>query len=148
MVDYLMHNLWLVWTLVSIICLILELTNGDFFIMSFVVGGVAAAISAAIGVTWWLQILIFALFTILSLIFVRPFALKYLHRGGDHRVSNVEALIGREGIVTEAIGRNSRGRVQIDGDYWLAVSEDGNEIEKGEKATVVSVESIVLTVKK
>ena len=35
MIDYLVQNLWLSWLLVGIICLILEIMNGDFFIMCF-----------------------------------------------------------------------------------------------------------------
>ena len=42
MIEYFQTNLWLMWILVGIFFLILELTSGDFFFMSFVLGAVAA----------------------------------------------------------------------------------------------------------
>ena len=33
MIQYFLENLWLAWLLVSLLCLVLELTNGDFFII-------------------------------------------------------------------------------------------------------------------
>ena len=83
----------------------------------------------------------------LSLFFVRPAALRYLHKNDDQRVSNADAIIGREGRVVETIEADGFGRVAIDGDVWKAVTEDGSPIEKGQKVTVVSRESIIITVK-
>lgn len=38
MIDYLIQNLWLTWLLVSLVCMILEILNGDLYIMCFAVG--------------------------------------------------------------------------------------------------------------
>ena len=147
MLQYLSENFWLVWTLISILCLILELTNGDFFIICFSIGGLFAAVAAAIGVNGFWQIGIFALFSLLSIFFVRPTALRYLHRNKE-RVSNADAIIGREGVVSEAIEAGGYGRVAIDGDDWKALSSDGGAIEKGEKVVVKSRDSIIITVER
>lgn len=148
MIDYFMQHLWQLWALISLACLILELTNGDFFIMCFAIGGVFSAVAAALGFGGVAQIIVFAVATILSLIFVRPVALRYLHRGEDRRVSNAEALMGRIGVVSEAIAAGGYGRVAIDGDDWKAVSADGEPVAKGDKVKVVGRESIILTVEK
>ena len=37
MIDYIMQNLWQMWAVVAVICLILELTAGDFFIICFAI---------------------------------------------------------------------------------------------------------------
>ena len=148
MMDYFMENLWQLWALISLICLILELTNGDFFIMCFAIGGVFSAVAAALGLGGVAQIIVFAVFTVLSLMFVRPVALRYLHRGEDKRVSNADALMGRIGTVSEAIVAGGYGRVAIDGDDWKAVSADGSAVDKGCKVKVVGRESIIITVEK
>ena len=148
MIEYFAAHLWQMWALVSFICLILELMNGDFFIMCFAIGGVFAAIAAALGLGIYGQLLVFAIFSVLSLFFVRPFALKYLHHSGDERVSNADAVIGRIGTVSEAIEADGFGRVAIDGDDWKAVSLGGVPIAKGERVKVVSMDSIILTVEK
>lgn len=147
-IDYFMQHLWQLWVLISLACLILELTNGDFFIMCFAIGGVFSAIAAALGFGGIVQVIVFALFTVLSLMFVRPVALRYLHRGEDKRVSNADALLGRIGVVSEAVKEGGYGRVAIDGDDWKAVSADGMAIEKGDKVKVVGRESIIITVGK
>lgn len=147
MIEYFASHMWQVWTAVAVVCLILELMNGDFFIMCFAIGGVCSAIAAAAGAGIYWQLGIFALCSVLSLFFVRPAALRYLHKNDSQRVSNADAIIGREGRVVETIETGGFGRVAIDGDVWKAVSEDGTAIEKGQKVTVVSRDSIIITVK-
>lgn len=148
MIEYLSQNVWLIWVLASIICLLLELTSGDLFILCFSIGALCSAVAAALGVGWVLQILIFAFFTLLSIFFVRPVALRWLHRNEDNRLSNADALIGRVGTVSETIEEGGYGRVAIDGDDWKAVALDGQSIGQGERVTVVGRESIILTVEK
>ena len=148
MIEYLSQNVWLIWVLASIICLLLELTSGDLFILCFSIGALCSAVAAALGVGWVLQILIFAFFTLLSIFFVRPVALRWLHRNEDNRLSNADALMGRVGTVSETIDEGGYGRVAIDGDDWKAVALDGQSIGQGERVTVVGRESIILTVEK
>ena len=146
MIDYFASHLWQLWALVSFICLILELTNGDFFIMCFAIGGVCAAIASALGVGFYGGLLVFAICSVLSLWLVRPTALKYLHKNADERVSNADALMGRIGRVSETIEAEGYGRVAIDGDDWKAVSANGGRIEKGSNVKVVGRDSIIITV--
>ena len=80
MIDYFISHLWQLWALISLLCLILELTNGDFFILCFAIGGVFAAVASAITDSLVVQILVFAAATILSLIFFRPAALRWMRR--------------------------------------------------------------------
>ena len=134
------------WAIVAVICLILELMNGDFFIMCFAIGGVCAAICAAVCDNIYWQMAIFALFTLISLFLVRPFALRYLHKNDDARPSNVDALIGRKGKVIETIEAGGFGRVAIDGDVWKAVAEGDTTIPRGAQVRVKSMESITVTV--
>ena len=144
MIDYLIANMWQIWAVVSILCLILELSSGDFFIICFSIGAVFAIIAAVIGLNIYWQLFIFAIFSLLSIFFVRPVALRWLHKNEPNRASNADALIGRTGKVTEAINVNEPGYVQIDGDLWKAVSDD--TIEEGETVRVIDRESTIVTV--
>ncbi len=146
MIDFLMQHLWQTWAAIAVVCLILELMAGDFFIICFAFGAVAAAIAAALGGGIYVQLMLFALFTLVSLFWVRPFAQRYLHKGEDARVSNADALMGREGHVVEAILAHGFGRVQIDGDVWKAVSHEGADIPAGANVYVVGRESTIITV--
>lgn len=147
MIEYFSNNLWQFWTLVGFICLILELTSGDFFIMCFSIGAFVTAIISTFVPSFTIQIIIFAVASLLCLLFVRPLALKYFHRKGDDRPSNVDAMIGRKGVVTDAIPAGGYGRVKIDGDSWRACSEDDQSIAKDTHVEVVSMASTIITVK-
>lgn len=144
MIDYLIANMWQVWAVVSIVCLILELSSGDFFIICFSIGAVFALISAVLGLSIYWQVFIFALFTLLSVLFVRPVALRYLHKNDPNKLSNADALMGRTGRVTEEIKAGASGYVQIDGDLWKAVSN--SDIAVGTTVRVIGRESTILTV--
>ena len=134
------------WAATAFVCLILEMTAGDFFIICFSIGAVFAAITGLIGGNVYWQLAMFALFTLISLFWVRPFAQRYLHRGEDRRVSNADALLGREGRVVEAVAHDGFGRVQIDGDVWKSVTNEAQDIPAGTNVRVVGRESTIITV--
>ena len=134
------------WAVVAVICLILELTAGDFFIICFSIGGLFAAVVAALGGGFYLQLVIFAVFTLISLFWVRPFAKRYLRKGEDSRVSNADALMDRQGRVVETVKADGFGRVQIDGDIWKAVTNETADILEGTNVRVVGRESTIITV--
>lgn len=148
MIDYLAQHLWQLWAVVAVVCLILELTAGDFFIICFSIGAVFAAVTAVLGGGVYLQLLMFAIFTLISLFWVRPFAQRYLHKGEDNRVSNADALIGRQGRVVETVKADGFGRVQIDGDIWKAVTNENADIPADTNVRVVGRESTIITVEK
>ena len=148
MIDYLSNNPWLIWILVSMACLILELGSGDLFLMCFAIGALGGSLAAALGGGVILQIIVMAICSLLSVYFIRPIALKYLHKSDENRVSNADALMGREGRVSQTIEAGGYGRVAIDGDDWKADSEDGERIEKDSNVIVVGRESIIITVRK
>ena len=146
MIDYLAQHLWQMWAVVAVVCLILELTAGDFFIICFSIGAVFAAITAAVGGGFYWQLLMFAIFTLISLFWVRPFAQRYLHKGEDNRVSNADALMGRQGRVVETVKADGFGRVQIDGDIWKAVTNEQQNIPADSNVRVIGRESTIITV--
>ena len=146
MIEYFQNNMWQLWTLIGVICLILELTSGDFFIMCFSIGAFVTILPAALGANFTVQIIVFAIASLLCLLFVRPLALKYFHRKDPDRLSNVDAMVGRKGVVTDEIEANGYGRVKIDGDSWKAQSQDGVAIEKGTRVEVTAIDSIIITV--
>ncbi len=148
MIEYLTQHVWLIWILVSVVCLMLELGSGDLFILCFAIGGLGASLTAAIGMGIIPQLIAMALCSLLSIYFIRPVALRYLHRNDENRVSNADAIIGRIGKVSQTIEEKGFGRVSIDGDDWKAVSQDGSKIETGAQVKVMARDSIIITVEK
>ena len=157
MIEYILHNSWQIWAVIAVLCLILELSSGDFFIICFSIGAVVSVIGAAVGLNIIWQIVLFALFTLLSIFTVRPLALRWLHKNDPNRPSNADALLGRTGRVTETIAAGGTGYVQIDGDLWKAVSKDAGaslqqtattaaDIPAGTTVRVVGRQSTIITV--
>lgn len=143
-------EIWQIWLIIALSLVIIEIFTVGFAALCLSIGAIGAAvISFLLNNSLILQISVFALFTLISFIYVRPFMLKFLINKKDVPKSGIAALIGRKVIVVEDIvpDKNS-GLIAIDGDRWKAVSEDGSIIRKGEKVIVLRIDSIILTVRK
>lgn len=146
MVEYLLQHLWAIWTLVAMVCLIMEMSSGDFYITCFGIGAVIAFIASLFAAPFWLQVVVFAIFSVLSIFYLRPSLVALLNHDADRRVSNADAIIGRTGEVTEAIKAGGYGRVKLDGDDWKAQSDCAADLEIGTKVRIVGRESIIIKV--
>ncbi|MBO7052329.1 MAG: NfeD family protein [Prevotella sp.] len=146
MLTFFSTNLWLLWLIVSLTCLVIELSSGDFYFICFSLGALVSIIFAACDAPFIAQLLSWVIASVLCLVFVRPSLVKRLHNRKE-RKSNADALIGRSGKVTTTIPADGYGYVQIDGDQWRSLSADGTEIPVGTIVSVVSRDSIILTVR-
>ena len=137
-----------IWLIAAFVLVIVEILTAGFGSLCFAIGAALAALAAGLGlsVTW--QIIIFAVVSLLTFIFLRPFVMKFLDKKSKDVKTNAEALIGRKAIVSEQIDASQHtGRVAVDGDDWKAVSADGSVIEKGSEVEILKLDSIILTVK-
>ncbi len=142
-------EIWQIWIVAALVLIIIEIFTSGFAIACLSVGCLLAAICAGFELSIAWQFGFFALGTFFGFIFVRPFVLKLMNKKTNNDVTtNMDNLIGRKAIVSEKIEKDGYGRVKIDGDDWKAHMEDDGEAEVGEKVTIVSNESIILTVKK
>lgn len=144
-----MIQAWHIWVIIALLCFIAEIFTSGFAVACFSIGGLFAALGAAfgLGIVW--QVVIFAVFSFLSFVFVRPFVLKTFFKKSEGTATNADALIGRVGKVSRSIDpENGGGRVAIDGDDWKAVSADGSFIPEGSRVEVIGRDSIILSVKK
>lgn len=148
MLEYLTSNQWLFWLIISLLCLIMEMASGTFYILCFAVGALFGMLGSWLGLPFWGQVVGFAFFSILSIFAVRPAVLNYLHRGDDDRKSNADALAGKVGVVIEEVQPQRSGYVKVDGDEWRAVSADGGLIKRGEKVRILKMDSIIATVER
>lgn len=147
MIDYIIQNLWLFWTIITIVCLIMELSSGDFYVTCFAIGALVSIVTAVVGLPFWMQVVVWAICSVLSIWLIRPHLVQAIHRGADERKSNADALLGQIGEVSQTIVAGDYGRVKLDGDDWKAEAPTVNEdIAVGTKVKVVGRESIILQV--
>ncbi|GAA2494463.1 NfeD family protein [Streptomyces gobitricini] len=109
---------WLIWLIAAG-----ALAVAEIFTLTAALGmlGVAALVTsgfAAFGGPLLPQFLVFTVVATVSLLFVRPIAVRHLRRPQGERFG-VEALVGRAAyVVSEVSGLG--GRVRIDGEEWTA----------------------------
>ena len=142
----------LAWLIVALALFIIEVLSGTVALLCLCFGSISAAIAAACGVPVAWQVAITA-FVTLAVFFICGSKIKkyYANLRRHHRdTSNMEAIIGRTGRVTNQVTGNytDGGRVQIDGDNWQAYTEPANSpIPTGAIVVVEKYDSIVIRVR-
>lgn len=141
-----MDKIEIFWLAATILMFILEAVTVNLVSVWFALGALGALIAALLGAKLWLQIVIFFLVTILTLVATRPLVKKYFNKN-HHEPTNADTAIGKICIVTEDIDNlASLGQVKLDGMVWTARSKEGETIKKGSKAKVLSIEGVKLIV--
>lgn len=148
MIDYFVQHLWTLWAVLAMVCFVMEMSSGDFYITCFGIGALCSIVAFFIGAPLWMQVIFFAVFSVLSIFFLRPYLVKMLDAEGKQRKSNADAIIGRVGRVTETIKVGDYGRMKLDGDDWKAESDATEELPVGTKVRIVGRESIIVKVVK
>lgn len=139
---------WHLWVIAALLLVVAEMFNGDFWLVCLGLGALlAAAVSLVIpGIVP--GILVFSAGSLLSLWMVRPALLRRFHDMPRLR-TGVEALLGRSGIVTEAIEpATGRGRVVVAGEDWRGASLTEQALPVGTKISVVQVDGTLLIVER
>lgn len=148
MIQYFLENIWLLWLTLAFVLMIVELSSGDFVFTCFAIGALGSMVISLFSDSVWLQVMVFAICSALSLLFIRPPLTRWLQGKQQERISNADALIGRTGQLIEGIAPNGHGYVKIDGDQWKAITADNSPIAKGERVRIIARESLIVTVEK
>ena len=135
---------WHIWLSAGIILAILEVFTPGFFIVGIGVSLVITALPAALGLPFWVQLLVCGVMILIFFLLVRPLVMKIPH--SDSKKTGTAALMGEEGIVVETITRIEGGRVKVGGEVWKAKSDE--TIEKDSLVIVTGVEGVTLNVRR
>ncbi len=135
------------WLIVLVLMIVIELiTLGNLVTLWFAIGSAAALLIAYINDSLALQITVFAIVSVISLIFVRPIAYKLLR--GNVIATNADRLVGRTLRLDKAITHEEWGLVDVNGVEWSVTTADNTEIEAGSLVEVRAIEGVKLIVKK
>lgn len=136
-----------IWLIAAIVLFILEVITPGFVLANFAVASLAAALSAWMGADTAMQIVVFAIVSLISFVALRPILRRTIYKNKRQSPTGAAALVGREVHVTEMIpAPPGLGRVQIDGDSWRAASLSNRVIASGAVVIVVSVDSSTVIV--
>ncbi len=140
---------WYIWIIVGIILSILEIFTSGFLVINFGIGAIIAGLVALTGAGIKVQMVVFALSSLIVFVFIRKFAVKYLNKKRPDTYTNVEALKGKIGFVTAPIGGTvKKGQVKVGGEEWPALCQDDVELKISERVVVTAIDGNKLIVRK
>ena len=126
----------IIWLVIAIICLIIEAITVGLTTVWFAAGAVVSLILSLFDVGIPVQIVVFLVVSICLLVFTRKIFVNKLKTGSEK--TNVDALIGCEGLVISDIG---------DFSIWTAVGREPDiTISAGTAVRVIAIEGVKLIV--
>lgn len=131
------------WLVIFVILLIVELSTVSLVSIWFAIGALAAGLVAYFIDNMMIQIAVFIIVSVISLLLTNKFVSKI--RKSDVIPTNLDRVIGKIGIVTEEISKLEPGEVKVDGKRWSAVST--KKIKVGRKVEILSIDGVKLHVK-
>ena len=140
---------WIFWIVLILVFAIIEISTLEFTFLMLAAGSLGGLVSGLLGVPWWGQFIVALVLALLLLFAVRPPLLRALGRGGDPARSNVDALLGMSGVVTNDFSGNASHVKLSNGDTWTArlSNQTGDRIlVEGEKITVTAIEGATAVV--
>ena len=144
--DFLDSYAWVAWLALILLFGIVEMLTLQFTFLMLAIGSLGALLSGLFGIPWWGQILVGAILSLLLLFAVRPPLLRRLGRGGDPAQSNVAALIGLSGIVTNDYTGNATHVKLENGDTWTAKLLGDRPLVEGERIVVTAIDGATAVV--
>jgi membrane protein implicated in regulation of membrane protease activity len=138
---------WVFWVILAAILGVGEILTMGFFLAPFSIGALAAAVVAAIGGGFAVDIAAFVVVSVAVLTLVRPIARSHRRTPPSIRTGTA-ALVGKTGTLVEPIaGPGELGCVKIDGEVWTARALDEDQtIAAGTRVQVVEIKGAMALV--
>ncbi len=135
----------LLWLILMVVFLIAEGASVMVISLWFAAGSLVAMVAGLLNAPLWLQVLLFLSVSVGLLLALRPLLRKYFNPKLAR--TNVDAVIGAQGIVVETIDNvTAQGRVKLESMEWAARSTTGAALQPGDRIVVDRVEGVKLYV--
>lgn len=134
------------WFLIFLILIIVEVLTINLSTVWFIIGSVFAFFSSFFTRNLNYQIIVFIVFTIISIILTKRFLTKVSNFKKIN--TNVDSIIGRTCLVTKDINNLlNQGEIVIDKNIWSALSKDDNVIiREGTKVKICDIKGVEVIV--
>lgn len=134
------------WFLIFLILIIVEVLTINLSTIWFIIGSVFAFFSSFFTRNLNYQIIVFIVFTIISIILTKRFLTKVSNFKKIN--TNVDSIIGRTCLVTKDINNLlNQGEIVIDKNIWSALSKDDNVIiREGTKVKICDIKGVKVIV--
>ena len=139
---------WWHWLVVGLVLVALEMAaSGGFYVIFFGVAAMAIAALRVVDVAdpIWVQLLLFSVISVTSLLVFRQRLLKRWQLEGGP--SDMDSLVGDTAFALEDIAAGADGRVELRGSTWSARNSTSEGIAKGRRCTVIRTDRLMLFVR-
>ncbi len=131
------------WLLVFIVLLLIEICTVNLVSIWFALGALASLFASIFTNNMIIQLIVFIVVSFITLVITKPLVKKI--KGKQHS-TNLDRVIGMEGIVTEDISKFQIGEVKVDSKRWSAKSDE--EIKKDSIVIIEKIDGVKLIVRK
>ena len=136
----------ILWAILIVVSIVVELITDELTIIWGTVGAIFALIAAALHADVWLQLIIFAVFTVLFILVFRPLIKKYSKK--EVIRTNADRIIGKVAVITEPFKDGNIGKATVNSQTWRAVSSSNEEFFEGEKVQIDGISGTKIIVSK
>jgi membrane protein implicated in regulation of membrane protease activity len=134
---------WSWWVIGAILLLLELLLPGVFFMWLGIAALVIGVIDIFVDLSWQIEVAIFAVLSVVSLLFLRPHFKERLSRSANPNLNQrMYDYVGKRYVLDQAIV-NGSGKVRIDDTLWVVTGADR---ARGEWVKVTGVDGLKLIV--
>ena len=134
-----------VWGALLLLFLFVEGITAGLASIWFALGALVALLASLLRAPLWLQLALFFVVSVATLILTRPLARKYIN--GRRQATNADRVVGMTGRITETVDNIAgTGAVYVAGKTWTARTKDGETIPEGALVRADAIEGVKLIV--
>ena len=132
-----------IWLAIAVILAILEMSTVSLVSIWYIISSIVAMLISLFTDNIAIQVSVFVLGGTILLILTKDAAKKILP---EKTKTNIDRIVGMEGIITEKITKKTSGVVKVDGKYWTAIADE--TIEENTSVKILEINSTKLKVEK
>ena len=130
------------WLAIVLLLSFVEVATVNLVTIWFIVSALVALLLAFFNVDFIVQFAVFVILGVILLVTTRSYLEKLLNK--NKQKTNLDRVVGMEGVVTEQITKHNPGEVKVDGKKWTAISS--KTITEGKNVKIVKIEGVKLVV--
>jgi membrane protein implicated in regulation of membrane protease activity len=137
---------WWIWVLAAFLLLTIEFFSTTAHIGFFAVGAFLVAILVGLGIggPLWFQLMLFAVSSVVLLVFVRPIVVRKL---GLSKNVVVDSMVGEQAVALQDLPVAGEGRAEMRGSTWTARNVGSTPLMRGQRCVVEQVVGLTLHVR-
>lgn len=131
-----------IWVAIIFLLAVVEAMTVNLTTIWFVVSGLVALVLSFFIDNFIIQFGAFSIIGVILLFTTRPILTKWLNKKSEK--TNLDRIIGMQGVVTEEIGLHDTGEVKVDGKRWTAYSN--KNIKKNSIVKILKINGVKIEV--